>query len=48
MTCIRCGHEILPGQLYRLYPIWAPADPAHIACPSAREIQIAHRWGRWL
>lgn len=48
MTCARCGHEILPGQLWRRYPVWDPREPAHISCPSAREVERAHLWGRWL
>jgi hypothetical protein len=43
MFCTRCNHEILPGQIYRRWP-----RPHHIACPTAREVKQALRWGRWL
>jgi hypothetical protein len=44
MTCARCGHAILPGQIYRL---WGSLRPAHVACPSERQIRQAKLWGRW-
>jgi hypothetical protein len=47
VTCIRCRHAILPGQLYRLFRRDG-LTTTHVACPTEREVQIAHRWGRWL
>jgi hypothetical protein len=56
VTCIRCNHEILPGQIhlaedhvcrYRGQIVATHFGPAHVACPTEREVQIARRWGRW-
>jgi hypothetical protein len=49
VICARCGHDILPGQLWHSYPIWMPkGSPAHVACPTMREVQTALLWGRWM
>jgi hypothetical protein len=49
MVCARCDHDILPGQLWRSYPVWSKqGKPAHVACPTAREVQTALLWGRWM
>jgi hypothetical protein len=56
VSCIRCNHEILPGQIHlpralfcrhRGQIVATYVGPAHVACPTEREVQIAHRWGRW-
>lgn len=48
VLCARCFHEILPGQLYRRHDCsWGINQIAHLACPTAREVEIAARWGRW-
>jgi hypothetical protein len=49
VICPRCGHEILPGQLWRSYPIWAQkGTPAHVACPTPGQAERAALWGRWM
>lgn len=44
--CWNCGHEILPGQLYRA-DVWKALGPRHVACPTKRQVEAAKRWGRW-
>jgi hypothetical protein len=53
VTCTRCHHAILPGQVYitKPKPVFFGANrtgPLHVSCPTEREVQIARRWGRWL
>jgi hypothetical protein len=56
VTCVRCGHDIRPGQAYVrlkrevLDGVDLPHElviPEHVSCPTERQVMIAQRWGRW-
>jgi hypothetical protein len=49
MRCERCGHPILKGQsfiVFRSARLNRRAE-RHVACPTPREVETAHRWRRW-
>jgi hypothetical protein len=47
LVCGSCGHDVLPGQLYQCKRDGSHVVPAHVACPSERQIERARLWGRW-